>query len=221
MAAFDGVDIRGVRFRALGPLAVEVGGEKLKLGGPRQQVVLAILLTRANHTVSQDALIDTAWAGNPPDTAKATLQSYVYGLRKEMGAESIIRQGDGYRVDVDPATFDVLQFEQEVEQGLALLPDQPAAAHRHLQSALALWYGSPYGGLDDTPFIAGEVSRLNELRLAAVEARIEADLTTGSHAAVIGELETLVRDHPLRERFRAQQMLALYRSGRQADALRA
>jgi serine/threonine protein kinase/DNA-binding SARP family transcriptional activator/WD40 repeat protein len=215
------VELRYVEFRALGPLTVEVNGSPLKLGGPRQRMVLAVLLSRANHTVSQDALIDAVWAGEPPDAAKSTLQSYVYGLRRELGADSILRQGDGYRVEADARSFDVLGFEALVESGRQSLRTDPAVARSALTRALGMWFGTPYGGLEDIPVLAAEVNRLEELRLAAVEARIDADLESGNHGAVVGELETLVREHPLRERFRFQQMLALYRSGRQAEALRA
>jgi serine/threonine protein kinase/DNA-binding SARP family transcriptional activator/WD40 repeat protein len=215
------VDLRDVEFRALGPLTVEANDRPLKLGGPRQRTVLAVLLSRANHTVSQDALIDAVWAGQPPDAAKSTLQSYVYGLRRELGIDSILRQGDGYRVEVNASSFDVLGFEALVENGRRSLRTDPVVARSELTRALGMWFGAPYGGLDDIPVLAAEVNRLEELRLTAVEARIDADLESGNHAAVVGELETLVREHPLRERFRFQQMLALYRSGRQAEALRA
>lgn len=213
--------IGDVEYRVLGPVTVSAKGRALKLGGPRQRMVLAVLLTRVNQTVSQDALIETVWAGEPPETAKATLQTYISALRRELGASAITRQGDGYRIDLDGDSLDALEFEQLVDRGRGLLHDQPAEAGRLLKQALGMWYGSPYGGLDDNPAMSAEVERLRELRLMAVESRVEAELTSGNHAGVVAELEALVREHPLRERFRAQQMVALYRAGRQVEALRA
>ena len=170
--------------------------------------------------MSQDALIEAVWAGEPPEAAKSTLQGYVYGLRRELGGESIVRHGDGYRVDVEES-FDALGFERIVAQGRQTLPEDPVAAATMLNKGLAMWYGTPYGDLGGSEALAVEVARLDELRLVAVESRVEAELAAGNHAGVVGDLDTLVREHPLRERFRAQQMLALYRSGRQAEALRA
>lgn len=213
--------IGAVDYRVLGPVTVMADGRPLKLGGPRQRMVLAVLLSRANHTVSQDALVEAVWAGEPPEAARGTLQGYVYTLRQELGSDAITRQGDGYRVDVDEGSFDALGFERLVGDGRGMVADDPSKATAVLGRALAMWYGSPYGGLDSNPTLAAEVYRLDELRLVAVESRIDAELATANHAGVVGELETLVREHPLRERFRAQQMLALYRCGRQAEALRA
>src|SRR5690606_4113151 len=123
-------------------------------------------------------------------------------------------QGDGYRIEVTADSFDAVRFEGLFSRGNTALQDDPATASRILKEALDLWYGTPYGDLDTNPTLATEIARLQELRLVAVESRIEADLATGNHAAVVGELETLVRQYPLRERFRAQQMVALYRCGR-------
>jgi DNA-binding SARP family transcriptional activator/WD40 repeat protein/tRNA A-37 threonylcarbamoyl transferase component Bud32 len=216
-----GVYMQEVEYRALGPLEVVVEGRPLKLGGPRQRAVLAALLTHINQTVSQDALIDAVWGEDPPGSAKSTLHSYVYALRKELGGEQILRHGDGYRIDVEEGSFDVAVFEGMVRNGQQMLPTDPASASAILSGALALWYGRPYAGVDENATVASEVSRLEEVRLATVESRIEAELALGNDSMVVGELETLVREHPLRERFRAQQMLALYRTGRQAEALRA
>lgn len=197
-----------------------VDGRPTKLGGRRQQLVLATLLSHANLTVSQDVLIDEVWAGEPPEAAKSTLQSYIYGLRQALGTDTILRQGEGYRVDVDASSFDSIRFEDLTSGGRKLIESDPEGASGKLSEALALWHGSPYEGLD-SPTLLMEATRLEELRLAATELRMDAELTLGNHTALIGELDTLVRSHPLRERFRAQQMLALYRSGRQAEALRA
>jgi WD40 repeat protein/serine/threonine protein kinase len=208
-----------VEYRALGPLSAVVEGQERPLGGPRQRLVLAVLLARANQTVPQDALIDAVWSGQPPEAARSTLHVYISTLRRELGAEQIVRAGDGYLVNVDARSFDVLLFEQLLDQARRQLSADPAAARYALVQALELWRGSAYGDLGNAPALASEVIRLNDLRLAAVEHRIDADLAIGNHAQVIGELETLTRDHPVRERFRAQQMLALYRSGRQVEAL--
>jgi serine/threonine protein kinase/WD40 repeat protein/DNA-binding SARP family transcriptional activator len=210
-----------MEYRALGPLAAVQDGRERALGGPRQRLVLAVLLARANRTVSQDALIDEVWAGEPPDAAKSTLHVFISTLRKELGSDQILRRGDGYRVEVDEDSFDVVRFEALVREGRRRLPADPAETGGLLVRALGLWYGTPYGDLANTPALASEAIRLAELRLTALEGRIDADLATGNHTAVIGELEVLVRENPLREHFRTQQMLALYRSGRQAEALSA
>lgn len=209
-----------LEYLVLGPLTVLVDGRPTKLGGRRQQLVLATLLSHANLTVSQDALIDEVWAGEPPEAAKSTLQSYIYGLRQALGTDAILRQGEGYRVDVDASSLDSIRFEALTSGGRKLIESDPEGASGKLSEALALWHGSPYEGLD-SPTLLMETTRLGELRLAATELRMDAELTLGNHTALIGELDSLVRSNPLRERFRAQQMLALYRSGRQAEALRA
>lgn len=210
-----------VEYRALGPLTALLDGKERKLGGPRQQTVLAVLLSRANHTVPQDLLIEEVWAGQPPDAARSTLQGYIYGLRHELGADAITRQGDGYRVEVHEANFDVIRFEAVLSHARQQIENNPVDAAANLRAGLDLWYGTPFAGLDSNPSLSIEIARLNELRLVAVESRIDAHLVAGLHTDVIGELDTLVKEHPLRERFRAQHMLALYRSGRQAEALRA
>ena len=209
-----------MRYRALGPLTVEVEGRNAKLGGLRQQIVLAVLLRSANRVIPQDSLIDSVWAGEPPDAARATVQSYIYNLRRVLGQDAIDRRGDGYVIEVDATTFDVLDFEKGVETGTALLKEDPAAARTALVGALELWYGTPYGGVDH-PELDPEIKRLDDRRVTAIESRIEADLALGRTGELVPELESLVRDYPLRERFWGQLMLALYRSGRQAEALRA
>lgn len=211
--------IKGLEYTVLGPLKAVQDGVNRALGGPRQRMVLAVLLANANRVVSQGALIEAVWSGEPPDAAKATLQSYVSLLRKELGGE-IQRDGDGYRV-VAADRLDASRFEHLVAEGRAKLDADPAVALVILQEALALWYGLPYGDLGGEPALTAEVVRLEELRLSAVEHRIQADLAVGNQGQVIGELETLVRENPFRERLRELQMLAFYRSGRQAEALRA
>jgi len=216
-----GVEISEMEYRVLGPICALVDGRPLKLGGPRQRMVLAVLLSRANHTIPQDTLIDAVWAGEPPEAAKATVQGYIHALRRELGADQIIRDGAGYRIEVSENTYDALRFEHLVEIGRGMLQTRPAESAALLKQGLAMWFGTPYGGLESNPLLLSESSRLELLRLSAVESRVEAALAIGDHAGVVVELETLVRDHPFRERFRAQQMLALYRCGRQAEALRA
>jgi DNA-binding SARP family transcriptional activator/WD40 repeat protein len=208
-----------VRYRALGPITVEVEGTGARLGGMRQRLVLAVLLSRVNHVVSQDSLIDSVWAGQPPEAARATLQSYIYHLRLAVGSDAILRRGDGYLIEADASTFDVPDFEKRVDEGRGLLAVDPAAARALLLEGLGLWFGTAYGGVD-LPELDAEIERLGEVRVNAIESRIEADLALGRAAELVGELGSLVREHPLRERFWAQLMLALYRSGRQAEALR-
>ena len=212
--------IDGVEYRVLGPVTAVQDGVARALGGPRQRMVLAVLLASANRVVSQDALIEAVWAGEPPEAAKAALHSYVSLLRKELGGE-ILREGNGYRVVVAQDALDAFLFERLVAGARDAVATDPGVALATLREALGLWQGSPYGDLGSAPALVAEVSRLDELRLLAVEHRIDADLTLGNHAAVIGELEALIREQPYRERLRALQMLALYRSGRQAEALRA
>ncbi|MEX1124049.1 MAG: BTAD domain-containing putative transcriptional regulator [Acidimicrobiia bacterium] len=209
-----------VRYRALGPLTVEVEGRDAKLGGLRQQMVLAVLLRSANRVIPQDTLIDSVWAGDPPEAARATLQSYIYNLRRVLGPDAILRRGDGYLIEVDSTGFDVLAFEENVQTGTGLLKEDPASARAALVGGLDLWFGTAYGGVDH-PELDSEIKRLDDKRVTAIETRIEADLALGSTGELASELESLVRDHPLRERFWGQLMLALYRSGRQAEALRA
>jgi len=209
-----------VRYRVLGPIKVELDGDDAKLGGRRQQMVLAVLLRSANRVISQDTLIDSVWAGEPPEAARATIQSYIYNLRRALGPDAILRRGDGYLIEVDESTFDAIAFEKSVETGAELLKADPASARAALVAGLDLWHGTAYGGVDH-PELDAEIRRLGEMRVTAIETRIEADLALGRAGELVAELESLVRDHPLRERFWGQLMLALYRSGRQAESLRA
>lgn len=190
------------------------------LGGPKQQLVLALLLAQPNTTVSVDRLIDGVWGAAPPDSARHTLQSYVSELRKTLG-EVIERDGTGYSVRVDQDGLDSLEFEARVSAARAHLDRDPAAAVRELDAALKLWRGRPFEDFADHPALQGDAARLEEMRLAAIEAIMTARLALGDHVTAAVELERLTREHPYREELRALQMLALYRSGRQADALRA
>jgi DNA-binding SARP family transcriptional activator len=173
--------------------------------------VLALLLTRANEVVAADTLIEALWSGEPPRTATNTLQHYVSQLRKAIGADRIVTRAPGYLVRVDPGELDLERFQRLVEEGGA----------EALRSALGLWRGPALADFTYEPFVQAEVVRLEELRLTALEERIDADLALGHHNALVGELEACVAAHPLRERLRGQLMLALYRSGRQAEALEA
>jgi basic membrane lipoprotein Med (substrate-binding protein (PBP1-ABC) superfamily)/DNA-binding SARP family transcriptional activator/energy-coupling factor transporter ATP-binding protein EcfA2 len=216
-----------VRFEVLGPLRVVEGfdhaGEDeagLRLGGARQQVVLAMLLASPNSVVSTDALVDGLWGDSPPSAARHTVQSYVSELRKLLGPV-IERDGTGYVARVDASSLDSLEFAALIGEGRAVFAEHPDVAAETLRTALRLWRGPPFSGLADADVLLPERSRLEELLLLALEDRVAADLASGRHREVAAELEALSREHPYREGLRAQHMLALYRSGRQAEALRA
>jgi DNA-binding SARP family transcriptional activator len=200
-----------MEFRILGPLEVADRGDSLDLGGARQRAVLALLLTRPNEVVSTDRLIDELWGREPPRTALNTVQYYVSQLRKLLGAQRIVTRPPGYAIHVEPGELDLERFERLLEQGDA----------QALHEALALWRGRALADFAYESFAADEIARLEELRILALEKRIDADLELGRHAELVGELERLVAQHPLRERLRGQLMLTLYRSGRQAEALAA
>src|SRR3990172_5399481 len=204
-----------MEFRILGPLEVRDGDRLLPLGGPRQKAVLAVLLTRANEVVSAEKLIDELWGDEPPGTAANVLQSYVSHLRKELGPDVLLTRAPGYLVQIEPDQLDLHRFERLLDEARAESPQQAAVILPH---ALALWRGPALADFAYEAFAHAEIVRLEELRLAALERRIEADLALGRHAQLGGELEGLVVRHPLRERIRGQHMLALYRSGRQAEA---
>jgi YVTN family beta-propeller protein len=209
-----------IEFRILGPLEVEHEGRLVPLGGTRQRAVLAILVLHRGEVVSMDRLVDELWGERPPDTATKTVQVYVSRLRKELGQEFVLTRGGGYVLDLEPAQLDVEHFERLAGDGRAALErGEAASASELLRQALSVWRGRALADLAYEPFAQAHIARLEELRLITVEHRVEADLALGRHAAVIPELETLVREHPARERLRAQLILALYRSGRQADAL--
>jgi DNA-binding SARP family transcriptional activator len=188
------------------------------LGGVKQRSLLAVLLLNANEVVSAARLIDELWGDAPPATAGKVIQGHVSRLRKELGEARLSTRPPGYVLHVDPAELDLDRFEQLVGEARSA---DPRAAAQKLRQALALWRGPPLADLEYEPFAQTEIARLEELRLAAVEQRIDADLATGSDAELVSELEALVVEHPLRERLRSQLMLALYRSGRQAEALAA
>jgi YVTN family beta-propeller protein len=208
--------VASVEFRILGPLEVADGPRLLQLGSGRQRKLLAILLVRANEVVSTDRLIDVLWGDSPPESAAKALQGYVSQLRRLLGRDLVATEPPGYALRVPPEQIDARQFERIVSDARGT---QPAERAEELRSALALWRGSALAEFADEEFARTEAARLEELRIAVTEARIEADLELGGHAEVIAELEALTAQNPLRERPRAMLMLALYRSGRQGEAL--
>ena len=215
-----------MEFGVLGPLEVTAGGRSLGLAGARTRAVLALLLVHANQVVSSDRLIEELWPGQPAGKATDSLQVRLSELRKALRsageADRLATRPPGYLLRVAPAELDALRFEQLAADGDAALADGDAAtAAQRLDQALALWRGPALADFDTVPSARAEAARLEEERLAALESRAEALLACGRHRDLIAELETLTAAHPLRERFWYQRMLALYRAGRQADALRA
>lgn len=209
-----------MEFRILGPLEVVDGERPVPLGGAKQRALLAALLLRAGEVVSTDRLIDDLWVDGGPPTARQTVQVYVSQLRKALGDGMLQTQGRGYVLDVVPGCLDSERFEELLGRGReALAEARPVEAAELLRAALALWRGPPLSDLAYEPFVQAEIARLDERRIVCLEERIDADLALGRHGDLVGELEGLISAHPLRERFRAQLMLALYRSGRQAEAL--
>jgi DNA-binding SARP family transcriptional activator len=211
-------------FRILGPLEISEAGRPLPVVSGRQRALLAILLLHANEPVSNDTLIEELWGEQPPATARKSLQIHVSRLRKALGAGEgpVITQPNGYLIRVRPDELDLERFQRLAEEGrAALAKGDPDRAAELLREALALWRGSPLADFVFESFAQPEIGRLEELRLAALEDRIDADLNRGRHAELVAEIEALVTDHPLRERLRRQLVLALYRAGRQADALEA
>jgi DNA-binding SARP family transcriptional activator/tetratricopeptide (TPR) repeat protein len=209
-----------VEFRILGSLEARDGGDALPLGGVRERSLLALLLLNANELVPTDRLVDELWGDPPPKTAVKTVQVYVSRFRKLLGATTIVTRPPGYLLQVDPESIDLHRFDRLAGEGRqALAADDPATAGRLLREALLLWHGAPLADFAYEPFAQAEAARLEELRVAALEDRVEADLRCGRAADLVGELQALAARHPLRERPRAQLMLALYRCGRQAEAL--
>ena len=203
-------------FRILGPVEVIAEGQPLPLGGQRPRALLAYLLLHANDVVAADRLIDELWF-EAPRGGVAALQTQISRLRRLLG-DRIVTSGAGYALRVEPGELDLDRFRSLLAEAGA--DSDPAKRSRRLREADALWCGVPLGGLD-VPFAVVEAGALEELRLAALEDRLEADLELGHNGELVSELSTLVAHHPLRERLRGQLILALYRSGRQADALEA
>ncbi len=213
-----GTDTLAVRL--LGPLEVWSGAHAVAVGGPKQRTLLAALALEVGRVVSVDRLVESLWPGETPETAAHAVQVHVSQLRKALGADVIATRPPGYALELELEHVDVRRFARLVGEGqLALEAGDPAVAAQALREALALWRGPALADFAYEPFAQTEIARLEELRLAALEGRIEADLALGRHAELVPELEALVESQPLRERLRGQLMLALYRCGRQADAL--
>jgi YVTN family beta-propeller protein len=209
-----------VDFRILGSLEALDGERVMVLGGGRQRGVLAILLIHRGKVVSVDRIVDLLWGERPPETAAKTVQVYVSRLRKELGEGLLLTRGGGYVLELEPEQLDADRFERALSRAREeLARGDVAVAGDLLRGALGLWRGPPLADFAYEDFAQDEIDRLEELRLAALEERVEADLALGRHAELAPELERLVRENPTRERLRRQLMLALYRSGRQAEAL--
>ena len=207
-------------FRILGPFEARENGRALAIGTGKQRALLALLLLDAGDVVSTDRLIDALWGERPPASALNSVHIYVSQLRKVLGEGCLITSGHGYLLALEPEQVDLGRFERVLGEGRELLAAGEAKrASEVLREGLALWRGPPLADLASEPFAQGEIARLEELHLEALEERIEADLALGRHGRLVPELGALVRANPLRERLRAQLMLALYRSGRQAEAL--
>jgi DNA-binding SARP family transcriptional activator len=206
-----------MEFRILGPLEVAENGAVVDLGAVKQQALLAVLLLHAGEVVSTARLTDELWGNAPPASAPKAVQGYVYGLRKVVGASTIGTRAGGYVAAVDPDRLDVARFERLAEEGRRCLHSDPGRATGYLEQALSLWRGNVLEGLPLTS--RGEVDRLTERRLVVQECRIDAELALGRHAEAVPELRELVALEPFRESLRARLMLALYRCGRQAEAL--
>jgi DNA-binding SARP family transcriptional activator len=207
-----------MEFRILGPLDVLDDGEPIKLPGPKQRSVLALLALHGNEVVSSDRLIDELWPGEAPESGAAALQASVSRLRKSLGEGAGLLEtvAPGYVLHLGEQALDLHRFERLVAGAEG---EEPAAAAEKLREALALWRGPPLADFAYEPFAQAAIGRLEELRLLALERRIDADLQAGRDAELVPELESLVAQQPLREGLRRMLMLALYRAGRQADAL--
>jgi DNA-binding SARP family transcriptional activator len=207
-----------VEVRLLGPLEVGVSGRRLELRRQKQRALLALLALRAGEVVSTDRLVEELWGGEPPKAAVGSLQNLVSELRKVLGAELLVTRSPGYLLAIERDQVDAHRFERIAREAHAGSAESRAA---RLREALALWRGSPLADLAFESFAQAEIARLEELRASTREELFAAELELGRHGALVAELEAFVAEHPLRERPRGQLMLALYRSGRQADALEA
>jgi DNA-binding SARP family transcriptional activator len=211
-----------VDLKLLGPLEARRGGSAVSVGGLKPRTLLAVLALDPGRVVSVDRIVESLWPGDPPDTASHAVQVYVSQLRKALAAATVARRPPGYVLDVKPEQVDVHRFSRLAGEGREYLTSGDATAGAAvLREALDLWRGPALADFTYEPFAQNEIARLEELRLVALEERIEADLALGRDVEIVSELEALIAAQPLRERPRAQLMLALYRSGRQADALAA
>jgi DNA-binding SARP family transcriptional activator len=209
-----------VEFLILGPLEVWREGRRVHIEGAKERAVLAFLLLHAGEAVLVDRLIDELWGDSAPATARKSVQVRVAGLRRALRGDVLLTRGDGYLASLEPNQLDLHRFEQMLADGRdALAAGDPSAALATLDQALAMWRGPALADFTYESFAQPAISRLEELRVHALELRIEAELDLGRNARAIVELEDLVAAHPFRERLCAQLMLALYRDGRQAQAL--
>jgi DNA-binding SARP family transcriptional activator/ABC-type transport system substrate-binding protein len=211
-----------MEFRLLGPIEAVREDRSLPLGGAKPRALLALLLLHANEVVSRDRLIEALWPGRPPGSAEHSLDVQVSRLRKAFAPdELLLTRSGGYALEVGPDAIDAARFERLLDEGRrANAAGEPADALRSLEPALALWRGQALAEVAYEDFAHADAERLEELRLVATEERIDAGLALGRHDTLIAELEALIGRHPFRERLRGQLMLALYRAGRQAEALR-
>jgi DNA-binding SARP family transcriptional activator/tetratricopeptide (TPR) repeat protein len=205
-----------MEFKILGPLEVCDEAQVLPLGGAKQRALLAILLLHANEVISVERLLEDLWGERQPTSGSKALHVYVSQLRKLVGDDRVLTRAPGYALRLDPDELDLTRFQRLREKAQTA---EPHEAGTILREAISLWRGAPLADFAYESFAQADIARLEELRTSVLEQRIDVDLELGRHAELIGELETLVNDHPLREHLRAQLMLALYRSGRQAEAL--
>jgi WD40 repeat protein/DNA-binding SARP family transcriptional activator/class 3 adenylate cyclase len=210
-----------LQFRVLGPLEVDASAGPINLGGPKQRAVLAHLLIRANELVPSETLIDEVWGDDPPDKVRNIVQTYISHLRKALGPDRIRSQAPGYRLRLEPSELDAARFDGLVRDAKKALLEDPNLAVGMLEDALSLWRGPALADLADHPSFVAEATRLDDQRLEAQEDRVEGLLASGAHTRAIRELEGLIGRHPLRERLWSMLMLALYREGRQGEALQA
>ena len=213
-----------MQFRVLGPVEVAAGAARVALGSARQRTILAVLLA-AGEVVSADRLVEAVWGARPPAAAATTLRSHVSQLRRELGGlepdggSAIVTASGGYGLELSSHDLDAATFEELARRAVTSLSGDPGAARELFDAALATWRGPAFGELRDHPMVRAEAVRLEQLRAGAAADRIDARLSLGQHRKVIGELEATVVTEPLDERAHGQLMLALYRTGRQADAL--
>jgi DNA-binding SARP family transcriptional activator len=218
-----------IEYRVLGPLEVSRGSRPLSING-KPASLLALLLVHPNEVVSTDRLIDGLWGEAPPKSAAKLVQGYVSRLRRSLTAQggddeaggAVVTRPSGYVLRLDPGQLDAERFRTMLDEGRTALREGDAdSAARIFRDALGLWRGPPLADFAYERFAQEEIARLDELRLIGIEERVEADLALGRQAELVGELEGLIAHHPLRERPRAQLMLALYRCDRQSEALQA
>lgn len=212
-----------VRFGILGELRVEAAERTVRLGPPKQRLLLAVLLCQLDRPVSVPSLVDALWECRPPASAVENVRSYVHRLRRLLGAGVELRGGNGgYGLIVDPASVDAHRFTDLARRGeSALARDDPTVARSLLRQALALWRGRPFAGLEPAAVLATESTRLEEHRLSVAELWVDAELRLGGGAELVSDLRSMVAVHPYRERYWCQLMTALHRSARRADAIAA